>query len=77
MGNLDCIKLVKVQRLLKARGFFLIRQRGSHMIFVRDGLLRPIIIATHDKEVRFYNLKQICQILGMTKETLQEELKKY
>jgi predicted RNA binding protein YcfA (HicA-like mRNA interferase family) len=75
MGGLDCVKFSKVQKLLRAYGFRLIRQRGSHMIYHREGLPRPIPIALHGKEVEFYNLKQIWEALNMSKERFEQELR--
>jgi len=77
MGELDCVKFIKVQKLLKAFGFQFIRQRGSHMIYGREGLPRPIPIAVHGKEVHFYNLKQIWLALSMSKEEFEKELKNF
>lgn len=39
-------KLVKVFELA---GFIKVREKGDHMVFVKDGILRPIIIPKYNE----------------------------
>jgi predicted RNA binding protein YcfA (HicA-like mRNA interferase family) len=77
MGALDCVKLAALQKLLKKYGFEEVRQKGSHLIFQSPGLVRPIVIPVHKKEVFLYNVKEIMKVLNMSRETFLKELKKF
>jgi predicted RNA binding protein YcfA (HicA-like mRNA interferase family) len=76
MGKYDTVKLSKVIKLLANHGVVFKRQSGSHMIFTREGLRRPLVIAPHKKEIYCYNLKEICQALNISLEAFLAEIKK-
>jgi predicted RNA binding protein YcfA (HicA-like mRNA interferase family) len=38
------------------------RQKGSHLIFTRQGLARPMVVAIHGKEVDFYDCLEIMKV---------------
>ena len=56
------IKSKELETLLLRLGFHKKPGKGSHMKWVKEGL-PPIIIATHSKEVKPYQLKQVIQVL--------------
>jgi predicted RNA binding protein YcfA (HicA-like mRNA interferase family) len=35
-------------RVLEHEGFTLTRQRGDHMIFTKEGILRPVVVPRYD-----------------------------
>lgn len=58
------IKARQLEALLTSLGFEKRSTKGSHVKWIKEGL-PPLIIATHDKEVRPYQLKQVIKILEM------------
>jgi len=50
------------------------RQSGSHMVFVRPGEPRPIIIPSGRKVVTPFIVANICRQLGIKKKQLAEVL---
>ena len=77
MGALDAIKTSKLIKLLESNGFRRMGQKGSHIRFSKPGILRPIIVAAHGKEIKAYLAKQAAAALGLTIQQLIEELKNY
>jgi len=77
MGILKTVKLKKIDKFLKARGFTFERQSASHLIYDGKGLPRPFVIPFHGKEIKFCYVKQIYDALGMTREQFIGELKKF
>ena len=75
MTSIHSVNLNKLKKFLKHNGFKEIRQRGSHIVFNKTGIERPIIVATHGKEVKFYVCLQIINILKITKEEFLNELR--
>lgn len=56
------IKRKELETLLLRFGFQKKPGKGSHIKWIKKGL-PPIVIATHSKEVKPYQLKQVIQIL--------------
>lgn len=56
------IKSKELEALLLRLGFQKKAGKGSHMKWIKKGL-PPIVIATHSKEVKPYQLKQVIQVL--------------
>ena len=77
MGILKTVKFLALSKLLKAHGFTLERQRGSHIIYDRKDLKRPLVIPVHGKEVKFCCVMQIVNIMKMTPQDFVKELKKF
>jgi predicted RNA binding protein YcfA (HicA-like mRNA interferase family) len=77
MGGIHTVKLNKLRNFLKHYGFSASRQKGSHLIFDREGLSRPMVVAVHGKEVSFYDCLEIMKILKMSREEFLKELQKY
>ena len=77
MGALDSVKLSALLKLLKANGYILQRQSGSHMTFKKIGVPAIITIAKHGKEVKTYSVKDVMYALGLTPKEFLALLKKY
>lgn len=77
MGALDTIEVRPFIKLLLAHGLKKQGQTGSHIRYSKPGMLRPLVVATHDKEIKAYLAKQAAKVLGLTPEQLLEELRKY
>ncbi len=56
------IKSRELETLLLRLGFQKKSGKGSHVKWIKEGL-PPIVIATHSKEVKPYQLKQVIQVL--------------
>lgn len=56
------IKKRELETLLSSMGFVGKPGKGSHMKWVKQGL-PPIIVATHDKEVKPYLMRQVIKVL--------------
>ena len=52
-------------------------KRAAIFRFSKPGILRPIIVAAHGKEIKAYLAKQAAAALGLTMQQLIEEFKKY
>ena len=51
------------QRLLEAFGFRLTRVSGSHHVYGRDGLDRPLIIQPNGKDAKTYQVEQFLDMI--------------
>ena len=72
MGNkLPSAKPDRVIRALEACGLRQIRQTGSHTIFTKPGLRRPVVVARHRREL---GPKAIAKILHQA-EVSQEDFR--
>jgi predicted RNA binding protein YcfA (HicA-like mRNA interferase family) len=58
------IKRKELETLLLGLGFIEKRGKGSHMKWIRPGFA-PIIVASHDKELKPYLIKQVIQVLKL------------
>lgn len=52
-----------LQRLLSKLGFRLVRVTGSHHIYVREGVTRPINIQPVGKDAKPYQVRQLRDII--------------
>lgn len=76
MGAADTVKFSKVVKLLQKYGFKLARQNGSHKIFTKPGCPDIITLAPHGKEIKFYAVKQIGQVLNLSEQEFLKKIKK-
>lgn len=68
------IKPRKLIRLLKRKGFEVVRQTGSHVIF-RDSEGNTLVISIHgDREVHHKSVKDVLEILNMSRDELLRNL---
>jgi predicted RNA binding protein YcfA (HicA-like mRNA interferase family) len=52
------IRFSKVEKMLKDKGYTLVRISGSHHVFARPGSL-PVVIPVHGGKVKPFYVKQI------------------
>ncbi|MCE9624965.1 MAG: type II toxin-antitoxin system HicA family toxin [Deltaproteobacteria bacterium] len=66
LGKLQNLTLKKAElaTLLNGLGFIRKPGKGSHEKWVKKGF-PPVILATHDKEVKPYQLRQVIQVLKL------------
>jgi len=66
LGKLQNLTLKKAElaTLLNSLGFIMKPGKGSHEKWVKLGF-PPIVLATHDKEVKPYQLRQVIQVLKL------------
>ncbi len=56
-----------LEKLFLAAGFRFARQEGSHRSYVKDGILRPVVIPAHD-EVPVSVIRNNLKTAGMRRE---------
>ena len=56
-----------LERVFLAAGFRFARQEGSHRSYVRDGLLRPVVIPAYT-EVPVFIIRNNLKTAGLTRE---------
>jgi predicted RNA binding protein YcfA (HicA-like mRNA interferase family) len=66
MGKLNQISLYRFEKFLLYIGCKFIRQKGSHKIYSRIGLNRPIIIPIHAGDLPIYVIKNNLRILNIS-----------
>ncbi len=44
MPRITPIPYRKLVRVLELEGFTLVRERGDHMVFTKEGILRPVVV---------------------------------
>jgi len=49
MSRIAPISYRKLVRVLELEGFRLARERGDHMIFTKEGILRPAVVPRYDR----------------------------
>ena len=72
----DTVKFSKVVKLLNKYGFHLTRQNGSHKTFTKPECPDIITISCHGKEIKAYAVKQVYQVLKLSKEEFLKAIKK-
>ena len=48
MTRITPVQHRKIVRVLELEGFVLARHRGSHMVFVKTGIERPVVVPQYD-----------------------------
>jgi predicted RNA binding protein YcfA (HicA-like mRNA interferase family) len=77
MDGINTVRLNKLRNFLRHYNFIETRQKGSRLIFTRQGLACPVVVAVHRKEVDFYGCLEIMKILKMSSDEFLKEVKKY
>jgi predicted RNA binding protein YcfA (HicA-like mRNA interferase family) len=67
---IHCRKLVRV---LESEGFVFVRERGDHMIFTKNGLLRPIVVPRYDA-LPVFIIKNVLRTAQISRERYLELL---
>jgi predicted RNA binding protein YcfA (HicA-like mRNA interferase family) len=66
MGKLNQISPHNFEKFLLYIGCKFIRQKGSHKVFSRPGLNRPLIIPVHAGDLPIYVIKNNLRILNIS-----------
>lgn len=75
MPRLIPIDYRKLAKVFEQKGFVHIRTRGDHMVYQKEGILRPVIIPKYKHIPEFIILKNL-KTAGISREEYLELLKK-
>lgn len=64
MPKLPPLKPREIERILEKAGFFFIRQKGSHRIYIKEHL--GVTVPFHNKDLRRGTLQSIIKQSGLT-----------
>ena len=73
MPKLTPIHYTKLQKIFEREGFVFDRQSGDHMIYVKPGILRAVVIPTY-VEVPVFIIRNNLRTAGMSRERYFELL---
>jgi predicted RNA binding protein YcfA (HicA-like mRNA interferase family) len=73
MSRIVPIHYRKVIRILELEGFTLARERGDHMIYTRDGVLRPVVVPRYDP-LPVFIIKNVLRTARISRERYLELL---
>ena len=57
----------RLRKVFERAGFVCVRAEGDHFVFVKDGILRPVVIPDW-KEVPVFIIRNNLRTAGMTRE---------
>ncbi|HCA67226.1 MAG: hypothetical protein A2249_04010 [Candidatus Jacksonbacteria bacterium RIFOXYA2_FULL_44_7] len=73
MPKITPVPYVKLQKIFELEGFVFDRQSGDHLIYVKRGISRAIVIPIY-KEVPVFIIKNNMRTAGITRERYFELL---
>jgi predicted RNA binding protein YcfA (HicA-like mRNA interferase family) len=73
MAKLSPVSYKQLVRVFEADGFRLVRQEGDHMIFIKSGVVRPVVIPRYSS-VPVFVIKNNLRSAGMSRERYLELL---
>jgi predicted RNA binding protein YcfA (HicA-like mRNA interferase family) len=62
-----------LRKVFEADGFRLVREQGDHMVFTKEGVIRPVVIPRYDA-VPVFIIKNNLRSAGMSRERYFELL---
>lgn len=68
MKKLSNLTIAEVRGALKALGLTKERMKGGHEIWVKPGMLRPVVLQSHIEPVPEFIVKNIIRTIGVTKQ---------
>lgn len=68
MGKLSPISPYVFEKFLKYIGCTFVRQKGSHRIFTRAGLKRPIVVPYHSGDLPTFVVRNNLRLLNISLE---------
>ena len=74
MRKLSNLTIAEVRTALKALGLSKERVKGGHEMWVKTGMLRPVVLQSHIEPVPEFIVKNIIRTIGVTKETFLDTL---
>lgn len=75
MPKIHPINYKKLSKVFEAAGFKFVRQRGDHLVYVKSGVKRPVIIPRYD-EVPVFIILNNMRSAGLTREDYFKLLEK-
>jgi predicted RNA binding protein YcfA (HicA-like mRNA interferase family) len=63
----------KPVRVLEIEGFTFARERGDHMVFIKPGILRPVVVPRYDT-LPVFIIKNVLRIAQISRERYLELL---
>jgi predicted RNA binding protein YcfA (HicA-like mRNA interferase family) len=48
MSRIAPISYTKLCKVFEKEGFKLLRQKGDHLVYIKKGILRPVVIPRHE-----------------------------
>ncbi len=75
MKKLSNLSISEVRQVLMALGLELNRTKGGHEMWVKKGMLRPVVLQNHIEPVPEFIVKNIIRTIGTTKEEFLSLLK--
>lgn len=75
MSRIAPIPYHKLIRVLELEGFTLVRQRGDHMVFSKEGVLRPVVVPRH-AALPIFIIKNVLRTARISRERYFELLEK-
>ena len=75
MNRVTPVGYRKLAKIFEAAGFTLSRQRGDHLVYVKQGVKRPVIIPKY-KQVPVFIILNNLRSAGLTREDYFKLLKK-
>ncbi|MBI4653203.1 type II toxin-antitoxin system HicA family toxin [Candidatus Kuenenbacteria bacterium] len=67
MSKISPVHYKKLLRVFQAEGFYISRQKGDHLILIKPGVSRPIIIPMYD-EIPVFVIKNNLRTAGISRE---------
>lgn len=74
MKKLSNLTIAEVHTALKALGLTKERMKGGHEIWVKPGMLRPVVLQSHIEPVPEFIVKNIIRTIGVTKQIFLDAL---
>ena len=75
MSKFSPVSYKTLCRVLEAEGFRLVRQEGDHLVYARQGVLRPVVIPKYSS-VPVFIIKNNLRTAGISRERYFELLKR-
>ncbi len=75
MSRIFPIHYQKLVRVLQQEGFVLARERGDHMIFTKQGILRPVVVPRY-AQLPVFIIKNVLRTAGVSRERYFELLER-
>lgn len=73
MSKISPISYKKLSKVFELEGFRLLRQKGDHLIYVKEGMSRPLVIPKHEN-IPLFIIKDNLKIARISRERYLELL---
>jgi predicted RNA binding protein YcfA (HicA-like mRNA interferase family) len=75
MSKITPISYKILCKVVEAEGFTLLREKGDHLIYVKEGVPRPLVIPKHES-LPLFIIKDNLKVAGISRERYFELLQK-